>query len=131
MLHDEDRIKQAQAKQNAQETSDTDVVVHATSIVVKSSIGLSVLPVIIQGNGVQVKTYAMVDTACNTSLCKRDLLNKLNIKGQPTRFSGQTLSGNTSVQNQRQASITLCDIDETEEIELNVLTVDKNPSKNA
>ena len=127
MLHDETRIQKAQAKQEAKDLSEPEVVVHSTSTVVKSRIGLSILPVIIQGNGTQVKTYALVDSASNTSLCKRELLDQLNIKGESTKFTVQTLTGHATVQDQQLASIKLRDIAETEEIDLNVLTVDKIP----
>ena len=128
MLHDEARIKKAQSfAENNEEKNDQDVTVHSTSTVIKSRIGLGILPVIIQGRGIQVKTYALVDSGSNTSLCKRELLDQLKIEGSSASFSVQTITESKTLKNQRQASIKLLDIDSTEEVDLNILTVDKIP----
>ena len=56
----------------------------------KSQASLGVLPVRIQVDGKEVRTFALVDSGSNTTLVKRDLIDKLGIQGSHSPFSVNT-----------------------------------------
>jgi hypothetical protein len=81
LLHDSSRDFKTGDLKNVHNVNESQghVTVHTMSTGARSKVCLSVLPVIVQGNNVTVKTYALIDSGSNASLCKRSLFEKLNM----------------------------------------------------
>ncbi len=66
--------------------------VSVATLIKNTRICLKVVPVTVVGNGANVETYALLDDCSDSSLCSESLLNKLNIKGKPKKFTLSTIA---------------------------------------
>ena len=93
----------------------------------KSHASLGVLPVRIQVDGKEVRTFALVDSGSNTTLVKRDLIDKLGIQGSHSPFSVNTLNGTQSHQHELLCKFQVSSDDRQECIAVEALTVPEIP----
>ena len=93
----------------------------------KSQASLGVLPVRIQVDNKEVRTFALVDSGSNTTLVKRDLIDKLGIQGSHSPFSVNTLNGTQSHQHELLCKFQVSSDDRKECITVEALTVPDIP----
>ena len=81
-----ERQRQTQVEASGDKPKEFKDVVTTMTVKSKSQASLGVLPVRIQVNGQKLRTHALIDSGSNTTLVKRELVNKLGIKGCHSRL---------------------------------------------
>ena len=129
LLYDESRERQRQTQVEASGDKPKEVkdVVTTMTVKSKSQASLGVLPVRIQVNGQELRTHALIDSGSNTTLVKRELVNKLGIKGCHSPFSVNTLNGTQTHQQELMCKFQVSSDDRQECITVEALTVPDIP----
>ena len=135
LLHDENRTASATEPLTANNNSSVNLTEHSASenslevnsTSTKTKVSLSTLPVIVKGNGTSVRTYALIDSGSNTTLCSRKLYKDLNIEGKPVSYNVQTVNKNSFVNDQFKVSLLLTSHCSKEQVNVEALTVHDMP----
>ena len=102
-----------------------DIVINCVSL--KTRVCLGLLPVNVKGNGLFVRTYAVVDPGSQSSLLRRSIYDKLRVDGEATSYRVKSVGGITPIANEYVAPIEVCSADWKSTVHLKALTMKEVP----
>ena len=105
----------------------TKEVVTSATFKTTTQASLGVFPVRISSGSKEIRTFALLDSGSNTTLVKRELVEKLGIKGSPSPFTVNTLGGRATHHEQLCCTIKLLSDDRKESVMVDALTVPDIP----
>ena len=88
---------------------------------------MPVVPVKIRGNNGNIETYAFINSGCDISLIRRDLYDKLGLKGTPASYTMKTLNASEKTNSQYKTTLSLFSVDNETHVKAPAVTVDKIP----
>ena len=98
-----------------------------SNITVDSNDFLNVVPEYVETGSKSVLTCAFLDQGSTTSLCANRLLNRLDISGEPTKFSVTTVTDCSTLCNGKKVNLTVRSSNDNEINLQNVLSFDQLP----
>ena len=92
---------------------------------------METLPVILHGKGnTRVKTYALLDSGSTMTIISKDLFLSPGVEKSPVDYTIRTISNDVPQGEQYEGVVAVSSLDETEQVKVNVTTVDNLPLNN-
>ena len=118
--------KNSTASQTVESCSTEKVCSLSNNALNEQNVYLCIVPVKITRGRKIVKTYAFLDQGSTNSFCDQRLVNSLNLEGDSTQMSIQTLNGSKNIK-VKNVSLTVCGLKENNEFEIDVCTISDIP----
>ena len=123
LLHDNARSNNNRTEQRNDANTISNLSAHAVSTSATSSeskmkMCLGIIPVKLVGNGVSINSYALIDSGSSATILRRDLYEKLGVKGEKRLFNVQTLNGKSQMNEQYHTKLTVSSVNGDNNVEV-------------